>query len=126
MGSNRMTVCNAPESTNAKNSVLPDRTLTVGQDLHVGSLLTLLICPANRRRARWLGSRRRALLSGWSTAPRQNLTSWTVGNRRNALTRLPHLLLPGRVAMTAAAIAVEVVTGRSAPVLPAVAIPPVP
>ena len=33
-----MTVCDAPESTNARNSIVPARTLTVGWDFHVGSL----------------------------------------------------------------------------------------
>ncbi len=98
-----MTVCDASESNNAKNSVLPDRILTVGRDLHVGSPLTLLICPANHRRARWLGSHIRALLMGCSTAPTQNSSSLTVGSPGSATTLLLPLLLPVETVAAAAA-----------------------
>ena len=40
-----MTVCDTPESTNAKNSVVPDRTLTVGRDLNVGSPVDFVDLP---------------------------------------------------------------------------------
>ncbi len=105
-------MCYAPESTKAKNSVLPDRTLTVGRDLHVGSPSTLLICPANRRRAGWLGSRRRALLSGCSTSPRQNSSRWHVGSKGSGPTPLlfPLSLAETAVAAVAAAAAAP---GRS-------------
>ncbi len=71
---------------------MPDRTRTVGRVLHVGSPLTLLICPANCRRAQWLGNRMLALLLGWSTAPTQNASSWRVGTRGSARTPLLPLL----------------------------------
>ncbi len=50
-----LTVCDMPESSSAKISVVPDPIRNVGRDLHVGSPFTLLICSASHRRLQWLG-----------------------------------------------------------------------
>ncbi len=94
----RITVCDTPESTNAKNSVVPDRSLIVGRDLHVGSPLTLFICPANCRRTQRLGACMLALLSGDSTAPRRNGSSWIADTRDNGRSLLRSRLLESAAA----------------------------
>ena len=62
---------------------------SVDRVLHVGSPFTLFICPAHCRRLQRQSAHRLALLLGWSTAPRKNLSSWTADSPDSV--RIPQL-----------------------------------
>ncbi len=102
-----MTVWDAPESTNAKNSVVPARTLTVGRDLHDGSPFILLICPAICWRLQRLGNWIGALFPGNATAaPTQNptrlMTDILYNDKKQLRLHLPVAAMPAAVMSVAA------------------------